>query len=199
MNDIELLVSLDACTDGVEYVRTACGGSLKVAWRVCKQPTQMCWLLRNLIADKRKQNLLGCRLIRETPLGNGRKVWDLLTDERSRNFVEIVKRFEKAEATGYELYAAKEGADQATLPLAYCSGPRVRFGFGYNPDLSSWLASDAVRTIMFSAERVSYYVICAVAHASDKESVLVAQTTQCYIIREMFSWKEVQELIEKLY
>ena len=49
---------------------------------------------------------LACRFVRETPLADGRKVWDLLTDERSRRVVEVAERYADGKATAQELAAA---------------------------------------------------------------------------------------------
>ncbi|MDI6886715.1 MAG: hypothetical protein QMD22_10345 [archaeon] len=60
--------------------------------------------------NKRTARLFACWCIRNTPLADGRKVWDLLTDERSRKAVEITERYVNGEATREELFAAQEAA-----------------------------------------------------------------------------------------
>ncbi len=63
------------------------------------------------MADATKTlRLFACWCVRETPLADGRKVWDLLTDERSRNVVEVVERFVAGNATQEELDAARGAA-----------------------------------------------------------------------------------------
>lgn len=49
---------------------------------------------------------MACWCVRETPLADGRKVWDLLTDERSRQAVIVKERWLRGEATDEELDAA---------------------------------------------------------------------------------------------
>jgi len=56
--------------------------------------------------DDRTLRLFACKCVRDTPLSNGRKVWDLLTDERSRTAVEVAEKFANGEATEDELDAA---------------------------------------------------------------------------------------------
>jgi hypothetical protein len=51
-----------------------------------------------------------CRFVRETPLSDGRKVWDLLTDERSRKAVEVAEAYADGKATTDELAAATAAA-----------------------------------------------------------------------------------------
>lgn len=68
---------------------------------------------RKGIVDERTQRLFACKCVRDTPLDDGRKVWDLLTDDRSRNAVEIAERFANGEATLEELNAAWDAARAA--------------------------------------------------------------------------------------
>jgi len=51
--------------------------------------------------------LFACWCVRNTPLHDGRKVWDLLTNKRSRNAVEVAERYARGKATEEELAAAK--------------------------------------------------------------------------------------------
>ena len=51
--------------------------------------------------------LFACWCIRNTKLADGRTVWDLLTDERSRKAVETAERFANGNATKAELAAAR--------------------------------------------------------------------------------------------
>lgn len=54
--------------------------------------------------------LLACRFVRETPLADGRRVWDLLSDARSRAAVEVAERYAVGQATEKELDAARGAA-----------------------------------------------------------------------------------------
>ena len=56
---------------------------------------------------------LACRFVRETPLHDGRTVWDLLTDERSRKAVDVAEAYADGKATEQELDAAHAAADAA--------------------------------------------------------------------------------------
>jgi hypothetical protein len=61
---------------------------------------------------------LVCRFIRETPLSDGRKVWDLLPDKRSRNAVEVAEAYADGKATDGELQAARSAAYDAAYDAA---------------------------------------------------------------------------------
>lgn len=64
---------------------------------------------------------LACRFVRETPIGGGRTVWDLLTDERSRKAVEIAEAYVDGKATDAELYVACNAALDPARHAAYAA------------------------------------------------------------------------------
>jgi hypothetical protein len=68
--------------------------------------------------DDRILRLFACKCVRETPIGDGIVVWDLLTDEHSRNAVEVAERFAMGEATQEELNAAWSAALAAARDAA---------------------------------------------------------------------------------
>lgn len=110
MSHIELLKQHDACDDAVEWAANY--DTLTDAWDACERPDWMLWLHANGIIKigDRDLRLFACECVRYTPIGGGRTVWDLLTDERSRNAVEVAERYANGEATRDELYAARGGA-----------------------------------------------------------------------------------------
>jgi hypothetical protein len=64
---------------------------------------------------------LACRFIRETPLSDGRRVWDLLKDERSRRAVEVAERYADGNAMDGELQVAYNAADDAAYVTSYAA------------------------------------------------------------------------------
>jgi len=62
---------------------------------------------------------IACRFVRETPLAGGRKVWDLLDDERSRNAVIVAEKFADGLATKEELDAAGAAAWDSARAAAW--------------------------------------------------------------------------------
>src|SRR4051812_1667114 len=74
-----------ACEEGLDWLKTQASASAGEAWAACHRPDWMIWALNALgVADELKLRRFAVWCVRETPLGDGRKVWDLLTDERSR-------------------------------------------------------------------------------------------------------------------
>ena len=186
--DTDFLESINACQDGVEFVAKTCLGSLKTGWRLCKRSEWMCWLLRTLQADEKKLRLLACRFVRETPLADGRKVWDLLTDERSRNAVVVAERFVRGATTSAELAAARAAAwaaGDAAWDAAWAAGVAAVDAAGVAAGDAAWAAAWAAG----AAARDAAWAAGAAAGAA-------AGDAQCKIIREMFSWDEIANLIE---
>jgi hypothetical protein len=62
--------------------------------------------------------LFGCWCVRNTKLADGRTVWDLLTDERSRRAVEVAEAHIDGKATSAELAAAWAAAWDAAWAAA---------------------------------------------------------------------------------
>ena len=106
---LELLDKLGACAKAQVFAHTQ--PDLETAWRTCKRSDWMIWLLDKLgFKDDRAYRLYACRCVRDTPLADGRTVWDLLTDPRSRNAVEVAERFANGQASQEELDAAWDAA-----------------------------------------------------------------------------------------
>ena len=101
----DLLKRLDACKDAKVWAATQ--PDLATAWKACRRADWMLWLLDETgYQDPKNYRLIACACVRETPLSDGRKMWDLLTDQRSRTAVEVAERFAIGEATEQYLAAA---------------------------------------------------------------------------------------------
>ena len=74
--------------------------------KICSAEREHLWV-KDVSIELR---LFACWCVRNTPLHDGRKVWDLLADERSRNAVVVAERFAVGEANTRELLAAKDEA-----------------------------------------------------------------------------------------
>ncbi len=81
------------------------------------------WALRAVPVQQRADRdrlarLFACACVRDTPLGDGRRVWDLLTDERSRAAVRVAERYVYGEASVEDLAAARIAAGDAAWDAA---------------------------------------------------------------------------------
>src|ERR1035437_7061317 len=105
------------CEEGVAFLRQQ--QTAGAAWTACRNPDWMLWAIDRLeIGTPRLWRLFACWCVRNTPLADGRKVWDLLTDPRSRNAVEVAERFADGAATDAELAAAGDAARAAAVAAA---------------------------------------------------------------------------------
>jgi len=109
----------EACDEGHKFARKH--KAMRVVWNKCPNPQWMLWICARLklTLDNKAMRLFACWCARETPLADGRKVWDLLTDERSRNAVIVAEKFANGEATDKELAAAREAAWEAAREAAW--------------------------------------------------------------------------------
>jgi len=76
------------------------------------------WVVLGMMSENDRR-LAACCFVRRTPIGDGRTVWDLLTDDRSRKAVEVAERFADGEATERELAAAGAAASAAAWDAAW--------------------------------------------------------------------------------
>ena len=112
------LTRIGACQEAIEWAAD------KPTWdsviRQCNQPDWLLWLDQrlNILTDSERR-LLACWFVRNTPIGDGRTVWDLLTDDRSRKAVEVAERHARGEATDEERAAAWHAAWDAAWHAAW--------------------------------------------------------------------------------
>ena len=124
---LRLLDKLGAGAEAQAFAHTV--PDLETAWNTCDRSDWMILLLRRLKYDDAKvYRLYACWCVRNTPLADGRKVWDLLTDPRSRAAVEVAERYAVGEATLAELNEARSAAayayaaaDAAAADAAYAA------------------------------------------------------------------------------
>ena len=76
------------------------------------------WVVLGMMSENDRR-LAACCFVRRTPIGDGRTVWDLLTDDRSKRAVEVAERFADGEATERELDAAWDAARGAANAAAW--------------------------------------------------------------------------------
>lgn len=105
-----------ACPDGIAWAMSI-SDEMSEVWEALIAQKKIEWLLwiceREFSSSQLR--LLACRFVRETPIGNGKYVWDLLTDERSRNAVIISEKYADGKATKIELQSAMKSANAAAM------------------------------------------------------------------------------------
>ena len=76
------------------------------------------WWVASRAFDERQLRLLAVRFVRQTPLADGRRVQDLLTDQRSLDALTAAERFANGEISSEELAAAWAAAWDAARAAA---------------------------------------------------------------------------------
>jgi hypothetical protein len=109
----------DACSEGARFALSK--QTMAQVWDECPRVDWLIWIMMRLgqEPDRKALRLFACWAVRETPITKGRKVWDLLTDERSRNAVIVAERFANGEATSDDLAAARAAAWDAAGAAAW--------------------------------------------------------------------------------
>ena len=181
MKTKEFLKKHDACPAGARWALSISEGMADV-WEAMIEQGKHDWLIwtatrPNVFTDSVLRKL-ACRFVRETPLSDGRKVWDLLTDERSRRAVEVAERYADGKATAQELDAARAAA-RAVAGAAACA------------------AYDAARAAAYAAAGAA---ACAAYDAADAaaraaRAAYAAKAAQARMIAELGNpfKKEIEE------
>ncbi|MFA5379559.1 MAG: hypothetical protein WC455_27625, partial [Dehalococcoidia bacterium] len=114
MKHIDYLMGLRVCDPGLRYI--ARYQSPREALERCHRPNWLLWLLEKAgVRDARRYRLYACWCVRNTPLGDGRTVWDLLTDERSRAAVIMAERYADGHVSRAQLSSAAAAAAAAAI------------------------------------------------------------------------------------
>jgi hypothetical protein len=158
------LVERNACEPALAWLGDR---DLATAWAECESPGWMLWLCDHGGISDATMRMLACRFVRETPMGDGRMVWDLLTDERSRTAVEVAERYAKGEATAEELRSAwawANAAANAAAGAAWAAEAAARAA-----DAAAWAdaAADAAATAAARAAWAAEAAERAAAEAAD--------------------------------
>jgi len=217
MKTKDFLKKHDACTRGAKWA-LAIGDDMADVWDAMIEHGKHEWLLwtatRPGVFSDSVLRKLACRFVRETPLSDGRKVWDLLTDERSRNAVEVVEVYadgkaakedmDAAYATAYAAaraaYAAARAAfaafaaardaayaaSDAAYAAAYAADAAARAAYAASDDVTyaAYAASDAARAA-YAAARAAYAASDDVARDAAYAAYDAAKAAQVRMIAEL--------------
>lgn len=121
MKTIDFLKQHNACRECAKWALSV-SDDMSDVWDALVEQKRLDWLLwtatRPGVGPTPTLRKLVCRFVRETPLRDGRTVWDLLADERSRKAVEVAEAFADGNATEAELAAARVAAYDAARAAA---------------------------------------------------------------------------------
>jgi hypothetical protein len=180
MKTKEFLKEHGACTSGARWALSVSEDMADV-WEALIEQGKHGWLVwtatRPEVFSDSILRKLACRFIRETPLSDGRKVWDLLTDERSRKAVEVAELYANGKATAQELEAVRvaacaawaagldsvwltAGSADATVRAATRATARAAFAAAYDD------AARAARNAACDVGDAAYAATAAAAYAA---------------------------------
>ena len=180
MKTKDFLKKHDACIDGARWAMSISEEMVDV-WDAMIEQGKHDWLLwtatRPGVFPGSVLQKLACRFIRETPLADGRMVWDLLTDERSRRAVEVAELYADGKATYEELEAACAAACAAADAARAAASPAACNAAYAAADVAANAAADVAADV---AVRAAAYAAVWIAVAYD-----AAEAAQMKMIAEL--------------
>ena len=208
-----------ACDDGAVWAE---GKSARIAWETCQRADWMLWALDRIgYDDKKTLRLYACACVRRTPLANGRTVWDLLPDERSRTAIDIAERYANGNASvddltaaGTAAWAAAEAAARAAEAAAGAAAWEAVWAAGSAAEAAAWAtwaAEAAARAATWAAEAATWAAEAATgaatgtaaraageaaraagaAGADGADAEAVARAWQANLLRTMIPWTTI--------
>jgi hypothetical protein len=116
MKTADFIREHNACHGGAKWALSI-SKNMSDVWDMMVKERKHDWLIwtatRPGVFPDSTLRKLACRFVRETPVSNGRTVWELLTDERSRKAIEVTEAYVDGNATEAELAAAYSAACDA--------------------------------------------------------------------------------------
>jgi len=186
--DTALLRKLRACEDARKWCKTV--PDLEMAWETCKRLDWMLWALNRIgYKNNKALRLYACACVRGTPLVDGRTVWDLLTDPRSREAVEVAERYANGQATYKELAAA--------WYAAFDAAPNVTSDATRAIAWAAWAVRDADWAAAGDAALATRAAASAAAWDADRDAAGdAAGAWQADKLREFVVWEDVKKAME---
>ena len=192
-----------ACDDGAVWAE---GKSARIAWETCQRADWMLWALDRIgYDDKKTLRLYACACVRRTPLANGRTVWDLLPDERSRTAIDIAERYANGNASvddltaaGTAAWAAAEAAARAAEAAAGAAAWEAVWAAGSAAEAAgaAWAAGSAAWAAWAAAgaARADAGTAGADAGTAGADAEAAARAWQADLLRTMIPWTTIEPL-----
>jgi hypothetical protein len=166
-----------ACREDAEYAVTQ--PTLNAVWENCPKVSLLIWILNAIEApqDEKELRLYAIWCARNTPLADGRKTGDLLTDPRSIAALEVAERYAHGNATPEELAAASDAARAAAWGASWAAACEAASDAAW--DASRAVASEAARAAAWGASWAAAVAAASdAARAAARASAVAAQTAE---------------------
>jgi hypothetical protein len=184
MKTKDFLKKHEACTEGAKWALSI-GEEMDVVWNAMVEQGKYDWMVwtatRPGVFPDTVLRKLVCRFVRETPLHDGRKVWDLLVDERSRKAVEVAEAYADGKATYEELQTAYATAYAAAR--AACAARAAACAVAYAVAYAA--ADDAAYAAYAAAYAASDVAAYAASDDAAEAAYAAANAAQAQIIAEL--------------
>jgi len=154
LSPVDFCNETNACREGRDYALTQ--PTMAAVWDNCPSAEWLLWICRKVEVkpDDRTLRLFAVWCARNTPLADGRKTGDLITDPRSLAALEVAERYANGKATVEELAAAEAAAWYAAAEAAAWYAARdaaartaawaaARAAAGYAAGDAAWYAAEA--------------------------------------------------------
>jgi hypothetical protein len=173
MKTKDFLKKHEACTEGAKWALSI-GEEMDVVWNAMVEQGKYDWLIwtatRPGVFPDTVLRKLVCRFVRETPLSDGRNVWDLLTDERSRNAVEVAEAYADGKATAQELEDAYDAADAAA-----CAAYDAAYAVDAAAFTAFAAADAAARDVAYAVDAAAFTALAATDAAKVAQAQIIAE------------------------
>ncbi len=157
MTPKEFCDATNACSEGRKFALEY--QSMSEVWANCPKVDWLLWITdKTGRPDDRTLRLFAVWCARNTPLADGRKSGDLITDPRSLAALDVAERFANGRASRDELAAARAAARDATRAAAWdawaAAGDASRDA--RNAAVAAWAARAAAREAADKAQATQF-------------------------------------------
>lgn len=112
MTTVGFVTEFRPCREGRDFALQY--QNMSEVWDNCPRADWLLWICKQMnIRNDKQFRLFAVWCIRNMMCSGDRTMWDLLTDERSRNAVVVAEKFANGEASVGELKAARQAANAA--------------------------------------------------------------------------------------
>ena len=167
MKTADFIRTHNACPDGARWALSV-SSDMSAVWDTMIEQGKHDWLIwtatRPGVFSESILRKLACRFVRETPIADGRTVWDLMEDDRSRNAVQVAEAYVDGNATKKELVATAAAAfDVAAVDAAAWAAEAAAWA----AEAAAWAAK---ATATADAASAAYWAAAAAGAAADAAS-----------------------------
>ena len=190
----------NACSEARKWMRSlGPDATMQDAWEKCHRANWMIWAASDerskIGVNDQRWRLASCAIIRRTTVC-GRTLWDLLTDSRSRNAIDVSERFANGEASREELVVARVAARAAVLDVEWDTAQVAAWDTAWAATLDA--AQDAARVAAGAASwAAARAAACAASWAAEGAAAwaaawAAARVEHANILREFITnpWGE---------